>query len=204
MSKRDSNSLSWTGGTRRADSKGERGATLVEAAFVFGLLFLSLFAVVEFGMFFKDYLSVSNASRTGARAGATYGNNPNADIEVLRNVELTLSPIGLEDGDSARIFDAESPGIGTTYTYRPGTNCGSAVIPALPDCCDWSPCPEVGRTNYQTPLWDPADRDITAPVTDRIAVGITFTHQWVTGFFGSETDLTTQTDFQIEPQLFDA
>ncbi|MGB7859416.1 MAG: TadE/TadG family type IV pilus assembly protein [Acidimicrobiia bacterium] len=190
--------------TRRKD---ERGATLVEAAIAYGLLFLALFAVVEFGLAFKDWLSVSNASRQGARAGATFGDDPSADILVLRNVEDTLSPVGLAASNTVRIFEARPGGTGTTYTFAPGTGCGTvAMWPGgpLPGCCDWTPCPEPGRPTYIVPIWDPLSRDITAPITDRIGVEIVFSHAWVTGFFGSTTDFTTATDFQIEPQLFDA
>jgi len=177
----------------------ERGATLVEAAIAYSLLFLTLFAVVEFGLAFKDWLSVSHASRDGARAGATFGNDPSADILILREVESTLAPIGLAVNDQVRIH--EPGGSGTTYSYKPGSlsDCTN-----LPDCCDWTPCPEIGRDTYSPPNWLPADRDISAPQTDRIAVSIRYSHNWVTGFFGSTTDFTTETDFQIEPQVFDS
>jgi hypothetical protein len=52
------------------------------------------------------------------------------------------------------------------------------------------------------PNWDPADRDVEAPTTDRIAVEIQFTHVWITGFFSPDADFTSVTDFQIEPQVF--
>ena len=191
-----------SGNLMTSKSDRERGATLVEAAIAYGLLFLTLFAVIEFGLAFKDWLSVSHASRAGARAGATFGDDPSTDILVLRNVEGTLAPIGLDPGDDVRIFEATPGGESTTYAYAPGTGCSSIVSPALPGCCDWSPCPEPGRTLYVVPTWDPADRDITAPITDRIGVEIQFTHRWVTGFFDATTDFTTSTDFQIEPQLF--
>lgn len=197
LPKRDSNKLGWTSRIRRADSTGERGATLVEAAFVFGLLFLTLFAVVEFGMAFKDYLSVSHASRGGARVGATFGQDPSADILILRAVESTLAPIGLAVNDKVTI--GEPGGAETQYTYKPGllSDCTN-----LPDCCDWIPCPELGRDTHQDPVWLPTDRDISAPTTDRIFVEIQFTHNWLTGFFGNTTDFTTATDFRIEPQIF--
>jgi hypothetical protein len=183
----------------------ERGATLVEAAIAYGLLFLTLFAVIEFGLAFKDWLSVSHASREGARAGATFGQDLDADILVLRNVAGTMTPIGLEAGDRVRIYRDNNPTLSesTTYSYAPGTGCSSTVIPALSGCCDWTPCPEAGRTTYVTPLWDPLDRDITAPTTDRIGVQIFYTHDWVTGFFSPAVDFNTSTVFQIEPQLFE-
>lgn len=179
----------------------DRGATLVEAAIVYGLLFLTIFAVLEFGLAFKDWLSVSHASREGARAGATYGNDPTADIQILRDVEVTLAPVAITDGMIVRIFKAPA-GASTSYTYTPGSDCSDLSGGTLTGCCDWTPCPEPFRVTYMTPNWDPATRDIEAPQTDRIGVEIQFTHEWITGLFGSTSDFTTDTDFQIEPQVF--
>jgi TadE-like protein len=183
----------------------ERGATIVEAAIVYFLLFMTMFAVVEFGLAFKDWLSVSHAAREGARAGATYGDDPRADIQVLRDVAQTLAPAGIANGMKVRVYQASTGGESTLYTYAPGTGCGSNPPPGdppLPGCCDWTPCPEPYRINYVIPVWDPADRDVEAPTTDRIGVEVQFTHIWLTNFFVSSSDFTTATDFQIEPQVF--
>ena len=186
----------------------ERGATLVEAAISYGVLFLALFAVVEFGLAFKDWLSVSQATREGARAGATFGQDLSADILVLDGVEEALLPQGLKAGDQVRIFRANNPAPSesTMYSYSPSFDCSDPTSIFPPgDCCNWSPCPEFGRTNYQVPAWNPQDRDITAPVTDRIGVSIQFTHDWLTGFIGTGAlNLSTTTDFQLEPQFFEA
>lgn len=176
--------------------KKERGAALVEAAFVYPLLFLAIFGVVEFGMAFKDYLSVSHAARDGARAGATYGNAPTADFLILQDVGATLGTVGLSEGIIVRVFNPIS-GTGTSYDYQPGYGSG----------CDWNPCPDPDRgpgPPYVVPTWNPATRDITAPFTERIAVEVTYTHVWITGFFFGTTDLVVEADFQIEPQVFDA
>jgi hypothetical protein len=186
----------------------ERGATLVEAAVSYGLLFLALFAVVEFGMVFKDWLSVSQATREGARAGATFGDDLSTDIQVLDGVEDAMGAHGWSAGDQVRIFRANNPNINEAqlYTYSPSFDCSDPTNIFPPgDCCDWSPCPELHRTLYTVPGWDPRDRDITAPVTDRIGVNIQMTHEWLTGFIGTGTiDLSTTTDFQLEPQFFEA
>ncbi len=184
----------------------ERGATLVEAALVYALLFLTLFAVVEFGLAFKDWLSVSHASREGARTGATYGNDPRTNIAVLRDIDRTLAPAGIADGIRVTIFDA-GPGSGSdSYTYTPSTpDCtdNSPVgLPPLTGCCEWSPCPEPFRDTYAVPSWDPATRDVEAPDLDRIGVEVAFTHQWVTNFILDSSDFTTVTDYRIEPQVF--
>lgn len=186
----------------------ERGATLVEAAISYSVLFLALFAIVEFGLVFKDWMSVSQATREGARAGATFGDDLSSDIKVLDGVENALLPQGWSAGDQVTIFRANSPSASesTTYTYNPGFDCSDPDGMFPPgDCCDWSPCPEDHRVNYTIPNWDPRDRDVTAPVTDRIGVTIELTHEWITSFIGTGTlDLTTTTDFQLEPQFFEA
>jgi hypothetical protein len=183
----------------------DRGATLVEAALVYGLLFLTMFALVEFGLAFKDWLSVGHAAREGARAGATYGDDPRADIQILRDVERTLDPAGIAEGIGVRVFRASPGGESTSYSYAPGTGCASNPPPGdppLPGCCDWTPCPEPYRTTYVVPVWDPADRDVEAPTTDRIGVEVQFVHEWLTNFFVASSDFTTATDFQVEPQVF--
>lgn len=183
----------------------ERGATIVEAAIVYGLLFLALFAVLEFGLAFKDWLSVSHAARDGARAGATFGNDPRADIQILDNIEATLAPASIAVGLQVNIFQAgTAPPSVPYYTYTPGSDC-TDLSPGgvLGGCCDWTPCPDPWRDTYTQPYWDPAMRDVSAPFTQRIAVQVLFTHKWITGFFAPNIDLTTTTDFQIEPQVFE-
>lgn len=178
-------------GSERGDRPGERGATLVEAAMIFPLLFLVLFGVVEFGLAFKDYLTVSHAARDGARAGATFGDIPEADILILEEVSRALATVNLTDGISVRIFDPIG-GQGTDYDYSPSPQ------------CDWDPCPDpsLPKPPYVVPNWDPDDRDVTAPFTDRLAVEVTFVHNWITGLFVDTTDFTVEADFQIEPQVF--
>lgn len=182
----------WSGrGAKRASRRDERGATLVEAAMVFPLLFLVLFGVVEFGLAFKDYLTVSHAARDGARAGATFGNIPEADILILEEVNRALATVNLTDGISVKIFDPIG-GDSTDYDYTPGPT------------CDWTPCPDPDLPSppYVLPSWNPVHRDVTAPFTDRLAVEVTFVHHWLTGFFVDTTNFTVEADFQIEPQVF--
>lgn len=184
----------------------ERGATLVEAAIVYAILFLALFAVVEFGLAFKDWLSVSHAAREGARSGATYGDDPRANIAILRDIDRTLAPAGIAEGIRVNIFEARPGGESDSYTYTPSTpDCTDNTpvgLPPLTGCCEWTPCPEPFRATYVVPTWDPADRDVEAPDLDRIGVEVEFTHQWITNYILTSTDFTTSTDYQIEPQVF--
>lgn len=176
---------------------------------MYGLLFLALFAIVEFGLAFKDWTSVTHAARAGARAGATFGSNEAADILVLREVQEILVPNGMPVGTEVTIYNA-SGSEDTVYQFDPGTNCDEDPGVDLDwDCCDWTPCPEPERPIYDpicdpdcAPEWPVSTRDVEAPGTDRIGVAIDYTHDWVTGFFTGPLDLSTSADFQIEPELF--
>ncbi len=71
---------------RRETRRSGRGVALVEAAIVTPLLLGLIFGIIEFGFVFKDKLTVSNASRAGARAGSAAGSNASADLQILRAV----------------------------------------------------------------------------------------------------------------------
>jgi Flp pilus assembly protein TadG len=50
--------------------KNERGQTMVEFAFVLPIFVVLLFAIVQFGMAFNNYVTLTDAVRAGARKGA--------------------------------------------------------------------------------------------------------------------------------------
>jgi hypothetical protein len=168
----------------------ERGSTLVEAAVTIGLVLTIVFAIAEFGLGFRSWLTVSHAAREGARAGATFADNAGADMEVLSNVEDALMGVDAIDTQWVRVFNA-STGVGTTYTF---TGTGS---------CRWSPCPDPDLAGYTVPVWDPDTRDVVAPFTDRIGVEVAYTHTWMTGLFRETSDFEAGVVFQIEPQVFE-
>src|SRR4051794_15371680 len=54
-------------GRCRRRARGDDGAAIVEAALVMPLVILIVFAIIEFGFAFKDLLTVTSATRAGAR-----------------------------------------------------------------------------------------------------------------------------------------
>ena len=172
----------------RSGRRRERGATLVEASIALFLLIVVTMGIAELGLAFKDWLTVSHGAREGARAGATYADNPHADIEILRAVDGDLAVANANALNYVRVFNP-STGVGTTYTRAAGT-------------CGWSPCPDPDDPGYITPTWPPSSRDVTAPVTDRLGVEVGYTHTWLTGLFRSTSNFTVHVVYQIEPQLF--
>ena len=57
-------------GRARQRGLGERGAAAVEFAIVAPLLFLLVFAIIDFGFAFHGWDAIQNAAREGARVGA--------------------------------------------------------------------------------------------------------------------------------------
>jgi Flp pilus assembly protein TadG len=71
----------------------ERGQTVTEFALVLPLLALLLFGVIQFGIIFHQYVTLTDAVRTGGRQGAVARDlpNPTAIVENrVRNASVNL------------------------------------------------------------------------------------------------------------------
>ena len=70
--------------------RSERGAELVEFALVFPLLLLVLFGIMDFGLLFQRYETVTNAAREGARIAVLPG-YAQADVQARVNQYLAVA-----------------------------------------------------------------------------------------------------------------
>ena len=68
----------------RVGTSGERGAELIEFAFVLPVLLLVAFGIIDFGFLFKEYEVVTNAAREGARLKSLGDSTAysNADVQA--------------------------------------------------------------------------------------------------------------------------
>jgi Flp pilus assembly protein TadG len=57
---------------RTARKRGERGQALAEFALLIPIFLILLFAIVDFGMGFHSWITVTNSAREGARLGAVH------------------------------------------------------------------------------------------------------------------------------------
>jgi hypothetical protein len=163
-------------GDRRRSSVGRSrsgGQSLVEFSVLLPVFLVLLIGMLEFGFVFDHNISVSYASREGARVGAALANgggalgcgagqSPNAadvDPQVVAAVQRILtspgSPIVLDRVQEIRIFRANSSGdqIGTSvniWDYDPG---GGPVIDgkALDFSVTSANWPACGRRNDYNP-----------------------------------------------------
>lgn len=178
----------------------DRGAALIETALVLGLLLMIAIGAFEYGMAFREWLSVTNATREGARLAAQAGDfvnpsNPddeNADCLILEATAGALRSLDASQVARVTIFESDESGTFTTnqQRYRPSV---SGDSPALLRCNGgWF---SLGGN------WPPSARDNDGSVRDWIGVRLEFRHEWITGFlwWNGEVTWTDDTIMRMEP-----
>lgn len=73
---------------RRRRRNGEKGQALVEFALLIPIFLILLFAIVDFGMGFYSWITVTNAAREGARLGAVLATQQEIEDRVYESVTL--------------------------------------------------------------------------------------------------------------------
>lgn len=181
----------------------ERGAALVEFALITPLLFLLIFGMIEFGLAFRDRLTVSSAVSSAARIGSVLGTDGESDYATLQAVTAGLNG------------QLDPTNISEVYIYRSDTS-GSFIAgdsnryqydPSDP-ACPWIPCPlpGAGFEGYGAPSnWVPADRSTVLPDPDILGVRVVYQHDWITTimpFMGTPATWTEDARVRLEPDLF--
>lgn len=178
---------------------GERGQGLVEFAALVPFFLFLLLGMLEFGFVFDHHLTISYATREGARAGAALANgggplgcavgqSPNAsavDPQIIAAVQRVLaspgSPIALNRISEIRIYKATATGGEVTgkvnvWRYDPA---GGPMVDGR--ALDFSP---------QTIGWPACERSNVTAAPDSLGVSLRYTYQFVTplsavgAFFG--------------------
>lgn len=91
--------------------KNEKGQSLVEFALVVPLVLMILMAIIEFGFMFNAYITISNASREGARLGTLGNDNFAIEARVITaspsldpsKIDVTITPNSRSRGDMIRV-----------------------------------------------------------------------------------------------------
>lgn len=84
----------------------ERGAVLVEVAMILPVLMIISLAVLELGMGWKASITVSSATRSGARVASNLGRAYSADEQALLAVSAALRSIPADQVERVVIFRA--------------------------------------------------------------------------------------------------
>jgi Flp pilus assembly protein TadG len=107
---------------RRTNIRNERGQTMVEFALVVPILCVVLFGILQFGALYNDYVTLTDATRVGARKGATarHEADPAGAAEAAaRNSAQGLDPGKLDISVSATAWEhGESVTVEGSYPYE--------------------------------------------------------------------------------------
>ena len=79
---------------KRIRTHDDNGQTMVEFALVLPIMLVVLFGIIQFGITFKDYVTLTDAVRAGARTAAVsrYSSTPVADTVARVKSAADLTP----------------------------------------------------------------------------------------------------------------
>jgi Flp pilus assembly protein TadG len=182
----------------------ERGASLVEFALVAPILMLLTFGTFEFGMLFKDYLSVANTTRAGARVGSAAGSGADADYQILQAVKASAAalPGGANAIQQISIYKSTTTGGGPPSTCQTASSvtdkCNTYTASAFSQPVSKFGC---GAGTLDT-AWCPTTREDSQAIgPDYIGVWVKTTHGFVTKLFGTSKVITDHVVMRVEPKM---
>ena len=173
---------------------------MVEAALVAPVFFLLIFGVLEFGLLFKDYLTVANATRASVRVGSAAGSDPEADYQLLQALKGGSSAMSPSKIERIVVFKASSLGGAVPASCAAGTPSATCNVYVSSDMNRPSTDFGCGASSPDR-YWCPTVRkDNQADPPDYIGVYIQARHDYITGMFGSARTLKDTTVMRVEPQ----
>jgi Flp pilus assembly protein TadG len=187
-------------GSRRGGRGEERGAALVEATVILPVLMLILFGIMEYGLLFRTNLTISDATRAGARVAVAQPRNDGYHLAAAAAVSGSMATSGIP---------SDQIGLMVIYRADPTTGgvLGGGASPADVEACttacwkfDWD---HASRSYVPraTPQWPPLSQFAcgTEGETDYLGVQVRASHRFITGLLQGELSLTERTVMRLEP-----
>jgi hypothetical protein len=170
---------------------------MTEFALLFGLLLMLALGAFEYGMVFRDSLTVATASREAGRVAASTANYGEADCVVLEAASATLQSLSSGTIDEIHVYKSDASGSypgsdALVNRYWPFSGSGTPPLTCTSGS-EWFE--DIGGS------WDPADRVNTEGDGDWIGVRIDYDHTWQTNFlwWNGTVDLSDDAVFRMEP-----
>lgn len=181
---------------------GDRGATLVEAALVTPVLLLFIFGIFEFGLAFRDYLTVANSARDGVRTASVAGADLDADYRTLAAIAEASTVLPDDAIEEIVIFKATGPDDSPAANCESAGTCNRYVASDLERPPDEFGChTSTIAPNAPDRHWCPNTREVSVGTgLDFIGVEVLVRHEYVTGLFGAAVDLDDRMILKVEPQ----
>lgn len=192
---------------RRSDADGERGAVLVEFAFV-GLILLTLLAAgFDYGMAWRTGLAANEGVRAGARVGSGQGKELTSDYSLLSSMRAALQSSGvLDDVERVVVFEsATSAGrvpSGCVTGSGSGQECNiltGAQFRAFPSNPATATDSHGCITPATTSRWCPDERIDVQLTADYLGVWVRIRHDYMFPVMGDSTTVDRTAVMRIEP-----
>lgn len=189
----------------RGRSRPERAATLVEAALTLPVFILLVLGILEFGLGFRSYLTVSNSAQAGARTATTVGNQVDADFLILANLREALSTIPVSEIQQIIVFKATGPnstlddaGLVACRTGSQTNKCNTYTGADLTASMSSFGCGNAALDRFWCPT---ARKTALADPPDYVGVMVKIRHDTATGLFGTGHTVEDDLVMRIEPVL---
>lgn len=183
-------------------TRNERGTVVVESALALPLFLLLIFGTMEFGLAFRSYLTLSNATRDAARFASTLGKDADADFQAVNELIANLS--GFKAGDIKQVIVFKATGPSSTTASGALAACRNGSVLNL--CNTYSPPfsqdPTQYGCNYTSPdrFWCPGGRKVAASdPPDYIGIYVKVRHTGLTGVLGMTRDFSDEYIMRLEP-----
>jgi Flp pilus assembly protein TadG len=104
---------------KRVRTHDDKGQTMVEFTLVLPILMVVLFGIIQFGITFKDYVTLTDAVRAGARTAAVsrYSADPVADTKARVKSAADLVPAQVNVTVMSTWVHGDDVVVTATYPY---------------------------------------------------------------------------------------
>jgi Flp pilus assembly protein TadG len=185
----------------------EKGAALVEFAFIVPLLALLAFGTLEVGYQWRFAHEAVGSSRAGARVGAGLGDDPTTDFYILSSIRASLESAGML-GKLQRVivYQATTQGSppSTCLAATPTGACNvynaSMITSSLQVTSFHATSGCYTGTAADAPLkgWCPSSRITNQPTADYVGVRLVLNSAAMTGMYPAYT-ITRESVMRMEP-----
>lgn len=198
--------------SRARRPRSDRGATMVEFAFILPVLALFSFGVLEVGFIMRSQAQAVTASQAGARSASHMGKDRLADYSAITGALAALPqddqvqaivvfkpasdgtmPSACRNNSQTNVCNRYSRSFLDSLVAAENATSGSGVsfFGGVNSCTNTSPdrfwCPTTRKSKQSTGL-------------DPIGVRVEFRHRTLTNFFGRSHNVVEQSVSRMEPE----
>lgn len=187
---------------------GQRGATLVELAFVSVFLVSIIAGTYDFGQAWRTGLAVNEAARTGARVGSAQGPVREADFNALSGAKAALVSSGrLDRVLRVVVFRSTAADGKMPAACKTAATTDCQVIPGAAFQTNWEASAYTSVTTATGCLtiataqnWCPTTRDNVQTSAEYYGIWIQVRHPYEFPLLGSGTDIERTVTMRLEPK----